>query len=55
MNFYPDPNKQAQEVIFLRKLQKTNHNPFHFNHNSILQVTVYKAFLRPHLNYGDLI
>ena len=38
MNFNPDPSKQAQEVIFSRKLQKTNHNPVYFNHNSVQQV-----------------
>ena len=38
MNFNPDPSKQAQEVIFSRKLQKTNHNPVYFNHNSFQQV-----------------
>ena len=26
MNFNPNPSKQAQEVLFSRKLQKTNHN-----------------------------
>ena len=102
MNFNPDPSKQAQEVIFSRKLQKTNHNQIYFNHNSVKQVpsqkhlgmyldtklnfqkhlnnvlskvnrtirllrklqafllrqslvTVYKAFIRPHLDYGDII
>ena len=102
MNFNPDPSKQAQEVIFSRKLQKTNHNQVHFNHNSVKQVpfqkhlgmyldtklnfqehlnnllskinktmvllrklqaflrrqslvTVYKAFIRPHLQYGNII
>ena len=102
MNFNPDPSKQAQEVIFSRKLQKTNHNQVYFNHNSVKQVpsqkhlgmyldtklnfqehlnnvlskvnktiglfrklqaflprqslvTVYKAFIRPHLDYGDII
>ena len=102
MNFHPDPSKQAQEVIFSRKLQKTNHNQVYFNHNSVKQVpsqkhlgmhldtklnfqkhlnnvlskvnktigllhklqaltprqsfvTVYKAFIRPHLDYGDII
>ena len=38
MNFNPDPSKQAQEAIFSRKLQKTNHNQVYFNHNSIKQV-----------------
>ena len=28
MNFNPDPNKQAQEVIFSRLINKTNHPPF---------------------------
>ena len=102
MNFNPDPSKQAQEVIFSRKLQKTNHNQVYFNHNSVKQVpsqknlgmyldtklnfqehlnnvlnkvnktiellrnlqaflprqslvTVYKAFVRPHLDHGDII
>ena len=38
MNFNPDPSKQAQEVIFSRKLQKTNHNQVYFNHSSVKQV-----------------
>ena len=38
MNFNPDPSKQAQEVIFSRKLQKTNHNQVYFNHNFVKQV-----------------
>ena len=76
MNFNPDPSKQAQEVIFSRRLQKTNHNQVYFNHNSVKQVpfqkhlgmyldtklnfqeslvTVYKAFIRLHLDYRDII
>ena len=35
MNFNPDPSKQAQEVTFSRKLQKTNHYQVYFNHNSV--------------------
>ena len=31
MRFNPDPSKQAQEVIFSRKLQKSVHPPLHFN------------------------
>ena len=38
MNFNSDPSEQAQEVIFSRKLQKTNHDPVYFNHNSVQQV-----------------
>ena len=102
MNFNPDPIIQAQEVIFWRKPQKTNHNQVYFNHNSVKQVssqkhlgmyldtklnfqehlnnllskvsktigllwklqafllcqslvTVYEAFIRLHLHYGDII
>ena len=38
MAFNPDPNKQAQEVIFSHKIQKTSHPPLNFNNNSIKQV-----------------
>ena len=31
MNFNPDPNKQAQELIFNRKINKINHAPLLFN------------------------
>ena len=102
INFNPDPSKQAQEVIFSRKLQKTNHNQVYFDHNFVKQipsqkhpgmylgtklnfqehlnnilskvnktigllrklqtflprqslVKAYKAFIRPHLDYGDVI
>ena len=34
MNFDTDPSKQAQEGIFSKKLQKTNHNSVYFNRNS---------------------
>ena len=36
MNFNPDPNKQAQEVIFSRLINKTNHPPFFFNKNLVI-------------------
>ena len=42
MNFNPDPSKQAQDVIFSRKLQNTNHNKVYFNHNSVKQVPFQK-------------
>ena len=35
MNFNRDPSKQAQEVIFSGKLQKTNHNQVYFNRNFV--------------------
>ena len=33
MSFNPDPNKQAQEVIFSRKLKKFCHPSLRFNNN----------------------
>ena len=35
MNFNPDPNKQAQEVTFSRKINKINHQPLLFNQNIV--------------------
>ena len=35
MNFNPDPSKQAQEVIFSRKLNKDYHPPLAFNNNNV--------------------
>ena len=102
MGFNPDPNKQAQEVIFSRKLQKLVYPPLHFNniavtqpttqkhlgallnvqldfqehvkniyckvnktigllrkfHNTLTRLpllTIYKSFIRTHLDYGDVI
>ena len=37
MGFNPDPNKQAQEVIFSRKLQKLVYPPLHFNNIAMIQ------------------
>ena len=102
MSFNPDPSKQAQEVIFSRKLQKSTHPTLSFNKNAVTQsvtqkhlgmlfdtklefqghlksiinkinktigllcklhntlprlplLTIYKSFLRPQLDYGDII
>ena len=37
MSLYPDPSKQAQEVIFSRKLQKSTHPMLSFNNNTATQ------------------
>ena len=37
MSFNPDINKQAQEAIFSRKLQKSNHLSLTFNGTSVTQ------------------
>ena len=102
MSFNPDPNKQAQEVIFSRKTKKLNHPPLTFSKSTVSQstyqkhlgvildaslsfdehlisvqsktnktigllrklqntlprqalITIYKAFVRPHLDYGDIL
>ena len=35
MNLNPEINKQAQEVIFGRKISKINHPPLLFNQNLV--------------------
>ena len=35
MRFNPDPNKQAPEVIFSRKINKIDHTPLYFNQNLV--------------------
>ena len=35
MRFNPDPKKQAQEVIFSRKINKTDHPLSYFNQNLV--------------------
>ena len=56
MSFDPDPNKQAQEVIFSRKTRKIDYLR---KLQNILPrqalITIYKAFVRPHLAYGDIL
>ena len=102
MSFNPDSSKQAQEVIFSRKLQISIYPPLHFNNIAVTQsvtqkhlgilldvqldfqghlkniyskvnktigllrklhntlprlplLTIYKSFIRPHLDYGDIM
>ena len=102
MSFNPGPSKQAQEVIFSRKLKKLPHLSLVFKNNNVLQtssqkhlgvtldvnltfdkhlsnvlnkvnktigllrklqnllsrstlITIYKSFVRPHLDYGDTL
>ena len=102
MSFNPDSSKQAQDVIFSRKLQKSTHLTLSFNNNTVTQsvtqkhlgmlldtkldfqghlnsilnkvnrtigllrklhntlprlplLAIYKSFIRPHLDYGDII
>ena len=102
MSFNPEPSKQAQEVIFTRKLQKKDYPSLSFNDGSVKKtckqkhlgilldfrldfqvhwkslvkkvnktvallrkfpnilprsalLTIYKCFVRTHLDYGDII
>ena len=102
MSFNLGPTKQAQEVIFSRKIKKPLHTPLNFNNTNVKQtafqkhlglildsqlsfeehlksifskvnktirliqkprnslprsflMTLYKSFIRPHLDYGDII
>ena len=42
MKFNPDPNKQAQEVIFGRKINKIYHPPLYFNQNLVKSSSTHK-------------
>ena len=56
MSFNPDPNKQAQELIFSSKVQTTNHPPLYFNENVIPKTTLQKhlgIFLDSKLNFSE--
>ena len=56
MSFNPDPTIQAQELIFSRKVQKTNHPPLFFNENVVPKTTLQKhlgVFLDRKLNFSE--
>ena len=56
MGFNPDPTKQAQELIFSRKVQTTNHPPLFFNENVVPKTTLQKhlgMFLDSKLNFSE--
>ena len=42
MRFNPDPNKQAQEVIFSRKINKIDHPLLYFNQNLVKSSSTHK-------------
>ena len=42
ISFNPDPKKQAQKVIFPRKLNIPNHPPLNFNNTAVIQSTTHK-------------
>ena len=56
MSFNPDPNKQAQELIFSRKVQTTNHPSLFFDENVVPKTTLQKhlgMFLDSKLNFSE--
>ena len=56
MNFNHDPTKQAQELIFTRKVQTTNHLPLFFNENVVPQSSSQKhlgMFRDSKLNFSE--
>ena len=56
MNCNPDPTKQAQELIFSRKVQTTNPPPLFFNENVVPQTSLQKhlgMFLDCKLNFSE--
>ena len=55
MSFNPDPSKQAQEVIFSRKIKKPSHPHLIFNCNQVIQTPYQKhlgTFLDDTFNFG---
>ena len=54
MSFYPDPNKQAQEVIFSHKSKRSSQPPLIFNNDSVSQ-TVFSKLLKPFSQLGVIL
>ena len=42
MRFNPNPNKQAQEVIFSRKIDKIDHPPLYFSQSLVISSSAHK-------------
>ena len=57
MIFNPDLSKQAQEVVFSRKIKKLLHPTLLFNNTSYRSslLTIYKTSTRSRLDYVDII
>ena len=58
MSFNPDINKQAQEVIFSRRLEKSNYLSLTFNDTSVTQSEIQKylgMFLDSKLDFKEHI
>ena len=55
MSFNPDLSKQTQEVIFSRKQAKSVYPDIVFKAMFFQENLWLQLFVRPHLDYGDLI
>ena len=53
MSFNPDPSKQAQEVIFSRKIKKPNHPFLNQVNQTPYQEYIKNTFLDDKLNLGE--
>ena len=56
MNFNPDPNNQAQDLILSGKIKKASHPLLNFNNNSVKQVQFQKrlgVYLDSKLNFCE--
>ena len=56
MSFNPDPTKQAQDIIFSRRVQTINHPPLFFNENVVPKNTLQKhleMFLDSKLSFSE--
>ena len=42
MRFNPDPKKQAQKVIFSRKINKIDHPPLYFNQDLVKSSSIHR-------------
>ena len=51
MNFNPDPNKQAQEVLFTRKIQKSSQHLLIFNNSDSINLKHLGMFLDTNLDF----
>ena len=51
MNFNPDPNRQAQEVLFTRKIQKSSQHLLIFNNSDSINLKHLGMFLDTNLNF----
>ena len=57
MSFNPDSSKQAQEVIFSRKIKKPSHPDLIINNNKVIQTPYQKhlgMFLDDKLNLANI-